>query len=111
MNQETSQSQQGRLIRAKLNTLVRGRNPRKFFDPLHIEQLSNSIDEKDILQSPLVRPMDDGQFEIVIGECRIRAARLSKRYAAGDAEITVLCREMTDEEVDAIALIELPLIL
>ena len=42
-----------------------------------IEELAESIRERGILEPILVRPTDDGAFEIIAGERRYRAARLA----------------------------------
>ena len=42
-----------------------------------IEELAESIRERGILEPILVRPGDDGSFEIIAGERRYRAARLA----------------------------------
>ena len=53
------------------------------------------------MQPVLVRPLGDGQFEIIAGERRTRAARL-----AGLDEVPVLVKHVPDEAAAAMALIE-----
>ena len=50
--------------------------PRQQFDDTRLQELADSIREKGILQPVLVRPLagEEGQFEIIAGERRWRAA-------------------------------------
>ncbi len=47
--------------------------PRKYFDNDKIEALKKSIAKDGLLQPIVVRPMQDGRYEIIAGECRYRA--------------------------------------
>ncbi|MCA3554306.1 ParB/RepB/Spo0J family partition protein [Aestuariivirga sp.] len=76
-------------------------NPRKNFAEADIEDLSRSIREKGLLQPIVVRPIANGEYEIVAGERRWRAAQ-----RAGVHEVPVLIRDLTDGEALEIALIE-----
>ncbi|MGH1397213.1 MAG: ParB/RepB/Spo0J family partition protein, partial [Trichormus sp.] len=51
------------------------KQPRRYFDPKKLEQLIESIKQHGILEPVLVRPLDNGKYELVAGERRIRAAR------------------------------------
>lgn len=80
------------------------RQPRRYFDPRAMEELVGSIQRHGILQPPLVRPLREdrtGEYEIVAGERRYRAAR-----EAGLTEVPVVIREMGDEEAVQYALLE-----
>jgi ParB family transcriptional regulator, chromosome partitioning protein len=74
--------------------------PRKHMDPEALEDLSQSIKSQGILQPLLVRAVDDG-YEIIAGERRWRAAQQAKLK-----EVPVLIRELSDQAILAIALIE-----
>jgi ParB family chromosome partitioning protein len=77
-------------------------NPRKTFNESDLEDLARSIAEKGILQPVVVRPSGDGtSYQVVAGERRWRAAQ-----RAGLHQIPVLVRELSDEEVLEIALLE-----
>lgn len=76
-------------------------NPRKHFAEADLDDLSRSIREKGLLQPIVVRPLASGDYEIVAGERRWRAAQ-----RAGIHEVPVLIRELTDGEALEIALIE-----
>jgi ParB/RepB/Spo0J family partition protein len=77
-----------------------GKNPRKLFDEDSLGELADSIRSKGVLQPILVRPSGRG-FELVAGERRWRAAKI-----AGLAEIPATVRELSDEDVLEISLIE-----
>ncbi|MFX0545454.1 ParB/RepB/Spo0J family partition protein [Roseovarius sp. S1116L3] len=74
--------------------------PRRRFDAELLDDLSNSIKEKGIIQ-PLIVRRKDGGFEIVAGERRWRAAQ-----KAGLHQIPVIVRDFDDTEVLEIAIIE-----
>jgi ParB family chromosome partitioning protein len=68
-----------------------------------LADLSRSIGEKGIIQPLIVRrnPNRDGEFEIVAGERRWRAAQMAKLH-----EIPVILRDFNDTEVLEVAIIE-----
>jgi ParB family chromosome partitioning protein len=77
--------------------------PRKTFADAELTDLANSIREKGVLLPILVRPIagEAGQFEIVAGERRWRAAQLAKLH-----EVPVVVRELSDAESLELAIIE-----
>ena len=75
--------------------------PRKHFDEDALDELSKSIAARGVLQPILVRPIDDGGFEIVAGERRWRAAQLAQLHA-----IPAIVRDIDDASTAEIALIE-----
>ena len=76
-------------------------NPRKHFRDDELEDLTRYIREKGLLQPLVVRERAGGEYEIVAGERRWRAAQ-----RAGIHEIPVLIRTLSDGEALEIALIE-----
>ena len=76
-------------------------NPRKHFAEADLDDLAKSIRDKGLLQPIVVRPLPSGEYEIVAGERRWRAAQ-----RAGVHDVPVLIRELTDGEALEIALIE-----
>ena len=76
------------------------KQPRKNFDEQALEELSDSIRQNGVLQPILVRKTGPN-YEIVAGERRYQA---SKR--AGLKEMPVIIREINDDEVFQLALIE-----
>ncbi|WP_137388653.1 ParB/RepB/Spo0J family partition protein [Rhodoligotrophos defluvii] len=77
------------------------RNPRKTFRDDDTDELVESVRSRGVLQPLLVRPLDEGRYEIVAGERRWRAAQ-----KAGIYEVPVLIRELTDAEALEVALVE-----
>ncbi len=75
--------------------------PRRYFDSEKLEQLTQSVKEHGILEPLLVRPLKDGQYELVAGERRYRAAT-----AAGLTSVPVVVKELTDSEALQLALVE-----
>ncbi|MFC6592818.1 ParB/RepB/Spo0J family partition protein [Deinococcus lacus] len=74
--------------------------PRRHFDPEELAALTRSIQQKGVLQPLLVRPAK-GFYEIAAGERRYRAA-----LAAGLTEVPALVRELNDQEMLEVGLIE-----
>ncbi|MDR7318680.1 ParB/RepB/Spo0J family partition protein [Brevibacillus nitrificans] len=74
--------------------------PRKEFEPAAIEELAQSIKEHGIIQPLIVRKSIKG-FELVAGERRLRAAKLS-----GLKQVPVVVKAYTDQQLMEIALIE-----
>lgn len=77
--------------------------PRKVFKDSDLEELSESIAEKGMLQPILVRPIKgkDERFQIVAGERRWRAAQKARLH-----EAPCIIRELTDRETLEIAIVE-----
>jgi len=76
--------------------------PRRAFAADALDQLAQSIRQKGIVQPLIVRSIgQDGQYEIVAGERRWRAAQI-----AGLHEVPVVVRDFDDVEVLEIAIIE-----
>jgi ParB family chromosome partitioning protein len=75
--------------------------PRTQMNPDAIADLADSIKAQGVIQPILVRPVQDGQYEIIAGERRWRAAKL-----AGLDSVPVLVRDVRDELALAMALIE-----
>lgn len=76
--------------------------PRKNFDKEAMEQLAESIRVNGVLQPLLVRPLATGNYQIIAGERRWRAAKI-----AGLSEVPVVIRDdLSEEQVMQVALIE-----
>ena len=77
--------------------------PRRHFGDEALRDLTNSIREQGILQPLIVRPTrsEPGNFEIVAGERRWRAAQRAQVH-----EAPVIIRDFNDAEALAVALIE-----
>ena len=76
--------------------------PRRYFDPQKLQQLTESIRKHGILEPLLVRPMGKaGLFELVAGERRFRAAK-----EVGLTSVPVTIRELSNEDALQLALVE-----
>ena len=74
--------------------------PRKNFDEDALLELSESVKQQGVLQPLLVQDKKD-YYEIIAGERRWRAAKL-----AGLKEVPVIIKNLTDQEIVEISLIE-----
>jgi len=76
--------------------------PRISFDNEALEELKRSIEEKGVIQPILVTPINNGGYQLVAGERRLRATK-----GLGIKTIPAYIKEITsDEELLEIALIE-----
>ena len=75
--------------------------PRTRMDPQTIAELADSIKAQGLIQPILVRPVDNGKYEIIAGERRWRASQL-----AGLTQVPVVIRTVADKAALAMALIE-----
>ena len=75
--------------------------PRTRMDPQSIAELADSIKAQGVIQPILVRPVENGKFEIIAGERRWRASQL-----AGLTQVPVVVRAVPDKAALAMALIE-----
>lgn len=77
--------------------------PRKRFDDKDLQELTDSVREKGLIQPILVRPIPGvaDAYQIVAGERRWRAAQRAELK-----EVPVVIRELNDQEVLEISIIE-----
>jgi ParB family transcriptional regulator, chromosome partitioning protein len=101
-------------LRDKLDQLDNSRNqlgvtdiqtapsqPRRYFDEDKLLQLEQSIRIHGILEPLIVRPLDNGKYELVAGERRFRAAE-----RIGLELLPVVVKELDDVEAAKLSLIE-----
>ena len=87
-----------------ISSIIPNKNqPRKFFDKDSLEELSNSIKERGIIQPLIVRKSDDqdNKFELIAGERRLQAAQ-----SAGLHEVPVVIIEADNLKSLELAIIE-----
>lgn len=77
------------------------RQPRTHFNPEDLAELVHSVREFGVLQPVVVRKNADGEYELIMGERRTRAAR-----EAGLDSIPAVVRETADEDLLRDALLE-----
>ncbi|MFC3167490.1 ParB/RepB/Spo0J family partition protein [Paracoccus fontiphilus] len=77
--------------------------PRRSFEPAALQELADSLRQRGVLQPLIVRrhPADEGLYQIVAGERRWRAAQMAQLH-----ELPVIVRDLTDNEVLEVAIIE-----
>jgi ParB family chromosome partitioning protein len=75
--------------------------PRQHIDADRLDELAASIRTQGLIQPVVVRAIGPGRYELIAGERRWRAAQ-----KAGLTEIPALVREVADQSVVAMALIE-----
>ncbi len=75
--------------------------PRQYFEKEKLQELSQSIREKGVLQPILARKLNSGLFEIIAGERRWRASQL-----AGLQEVPVIVKTLSNRETLELAIIE-----
>ncbi len=75
--------------------------PRRTFQPEQLDELASSVKEKGIIQPLIVRSIGAGEYEIVAGERRWRAAQMAQLH-----DIPVIVRDFDDTEVLEVAIIE-----
>jgi ParB family chromosome partitioning protein len=92
----------GELRSIPVELLRRGKyQPRTHMDPSALEELAASIRVHGVVQPIVVRPLGKGEYEIIAGERRWRAAQI-----AGLETVPAVVRPVPDEAAIAIALIE-----
>ncbi|WP_312674425.1 ParB/RepB/Spo0J family partition protein [Microbacterium sp.] len=77
------------------------RQPRTHFNPEDLAELVHSVREFGVLQPVVVRKNGDGEYELIMGERRTRAAR-----EAGLESIPAIVRDTADEDLLRDALLE-----
>jgi ParB family chromosome partitioning protein len=90
------------LHKLPLDVIRPGRyQPRTVFDEDKLAELADSIRAQGVVQPIVVRPVGEGEYELIAGERRWRAAQI-----AGIDNIPSVVRDVSDEVSVAIALIE-----
>ncbi|WP_107838680.1 ParB/RepB/Spo0J family partition protein [Metasolibacillus meyeri] len=93
--------QEGNIQQIALDKLIANPfQPRKLFQDEALEELAQSIKEHGIIQ-PIIARKKGRKYEIIAGERRWRAAKL-----AGLEEISVLVKEMTEQQMMEVAILE-----
>lgn len=79
----------------------RAGQPRTSFDEEALRELADSIERHGLIQPIIVKPLEDGYYQIVAGERRWRASRM-----AGLTEIPVRVIDADERATEELALIE-----
>jgi ParB family chromosome partitioning protein len=75
--------------------------PRKKFDETALDELANSIREHGVVQPVIVRPLEEGFFQLIAGERRWRASQ-----RAGLSRVPAVVRDAGEHAALELALIE-----
>ncbi len=75
--------------------------PRHNFDQKALQELADSIQQSGVLQPIVLRASSISGYEIVAGERRVRASKL-----AGNQTIPAIVRQLTEEEMIELAVLE-----
>ena len=98
---KSSTETEQRVLQIPIEELKRDdEQPRQNFDPAKLEELASSIRTQGIVQ-PILARRDNGNYKIIAGERRWRAAQL-----AGLKEVPVIVKDLSSQDAFVIALIE-----
>lgn len=102
LSQLIGEQYDGNATEAPLDSIQpNARQPRLSFDDNALRELASSIKEFGVLQPLVVRPIAEGQYELIAGERRLRAAKL-----AGLRTVPISIRAATNEVSLELALVE-----
>lgn len=98
---EPSETATGLKVLAISDIVPHPDQPRRRFDEGSLEELAASIAARGVIQPVIVVPHGPGKYQLVAGERRWRAAQKAQLH-----EIPAIVRELSEQEVTALALIE-----
>ncbi len=75
--------------------------PRTYFDPNKLEELSESIKKSGVLQPIIVQHVGNESFQLIAGERRLRASK-----SAGLKTIPCLVKDVSDKDAAVLGLVE-----
>lgn len=75
--------------------------PRRYFDPVKLKSLANSIKEVGLLEPIAVRKIEEDKYELIAGERRLKACEI-----AGLEEISVVILECDEKKARKLRLVE-----
>jgi ParB family chromosome partitioning protein len=99
LERETERAEPGEIPLQKIE--LNPNQPRAVMDPDELQRLAESIRSSGVIQPVLVRPTGAESYELVVGERRVRAARL-----AGLEAVPAVVRDVPDEKMLELALVE-----
>lgn len=90
------------IVQLKIDNIIPNQyQPRTVFDEEKIEELAQTLRTHGMIQPIVVRMLEEGKFELIAGERRLRAAKTLEWES-----IPVIIRDLSDTETASIALIE-----
>lgn len=75
--------------------------PRQIFEEEHLQELANSIKEHGILQPLVLTKADNGKYEVLAGERRLKASKL-----IGLKKVPVMVRSASEQQKLELAIVE-----
>ena len=100
--EDDQKNENNSLINCSIDDLITGKyQPRSHMNKQALIELSESIKSQGIMQPIVVRLVENNKYEIIAGERRWRAAKLANLI-----EVPILIKNIPDESVLAMALIE-----
>ncbi len=100
--QKIREKEIGTVIEVEISRIRQGRTqPRKFFDREELVKLAKSVAQDGILQPLSVRRLSDGNFELIAGERRMRAAKM-----AGFSVVPCIELETSEQSSAVLSLVE-----
>ncbi|AOJ10066.1 PRTRC system ParB family protein [Burkholderia mayonis] len=87
----------------KLGRIMLGRNPRTYFDDAKMAEMKASISVRGVDSPVIVRPLDDGFFELIAGGRRYKAALETR---GEDYDMPVNVKDVDAIEAEEIAFVE-----
>ena len=101
-NKPAAASDADQLKELPVDLIQRGKyQPRTHMDESALQDLADSIKTQGVIQPVVVRKIETGNYEIIAGERRWRAAQM-----AGLHKVPVIVRDIPDEAAVVVALIE-----
>jgi len=102
MIMEELETPKGEIHQLDIQKIVPNRfQPRTIFDEEKIEELAATIKIHGVIQPIVVREMENGGFEVIAGERRLRAMK-----KLGWTEVPAIINNLTDAQTASVALIE-----
>lgn len=97
---ETAEAESGHPLMVSVTLLDHNPDqPRRHFSEKELVSLSQSIKAKGIIEPLVVTQKDDGRYEIIAGERRLRAAKIAELK-----EVPVIIREKDEDPADRLVL-------
>lgn len=99
---EQNNTDSGSILEVRLSEIEPNKKqPRRDFDEAAISELAESIREHGLLQPILVRPLENGMYQIIAGERRWRACRQAEL-----STVPVIIKNMDDRRTMEVSIIE-----
>jgi ParB family chromosome partitioning protein len=102
LNEQNYENTEHEIIDIDVNAVAQNPfQPRQVFDEANLNSLAESIKRKGVLQPILVMKLNDGSYQLIAGERRLRASKI-----AGLNEIPAIITELSREDQLEVAILE-----